>query len=313
MTVMAQDALHQFRNALAARGLCPDAVIADGTLQRCDVDGKRRGNRAGAYLLHLDGLPAGGLENFTDGMGWQNWRAATAHHINPAQQAQHRARMEASRKARAEALASLHRECREQSAHLWQQARELVSGSHPYLQAKGIKPYGARQLGQRLLVPVRGVDSTLHGLQFIGPDGSKKFKTGTDKRGHYCALGGKPADGATLIVCEGWSTGCTLHETTGHAVAVAFDAGNLRPVCEALAGKLPSVVITVAGDTDVSGTGQQAAREAAQAIGACMALPSFEAFTAQHLAACGFTTSKPPSDFNDLHQLQRATCMGRAA
>ena len=310
---MAQDALHQFRNALAARGLCPDAVIADGTLQRCDVDGKRRGNRAGAYLLHLDGLPAGGLENFTDGMGWQNWRAATAHHINPAQQAQHRARMEASRKARAEALASLHRECREQSAHLWQQARELVSGSHPYLQAKGIKPYGVRQLGTRLLVPVRGVGGTLHGLQFIAPDGSKVFKTGTVKAGHYCALGGKPDEGASLIVCEGWATGCSLHEATGHAVAVAFDAGNLRPVCKALAAKLLQVQITVAGDTDASGTGQRAAREAATAVGGRVALPNFAAFTPQQLAACGFTTAKPPSDFNDLHQLQRAGHHGRAA
>ena len=206
-----------------------------------------------------------------------------------------------------------HGECRQQSGKLWQQAREHVDAAHPYLRAKGIRPYGARQKVELLLVPVRGTDGTLHGLQFIGPDGSKKFKTGTHKVGHYCALGDKPGVGANLIVCEGWATGCSLHEAAGLPVAVAFDAGNLRPVAEALAIKFPLARLTVAGDADPSGRGQQAAREAAAAVGGLVALPDFAAFTPEELEACDFTPDKPPTDFNDLHQLQRALAERRAA
>ena len=36
---------------------------------------------------------------------------------------------------------------------------------------------------------------------------------------------GVPA--GALFIVEGYATGATVHEATGHAVAVAFDAGNL--------------------------------------------------------------------------------------
>ena len=58
--------MDQFRAALAARGIVvPHSIIADGSIHRCDTAGKN-GKGDAAYLLHLDSIPAGGLENWRD-------------------------------------------------------------------------------------------------------------------------------------------------------------------------------------------------------------------------------------------------------
>src|SRR5690242_13996371 len=68
------DALHQFGDALRARGIIPPPhIIGDGKIHRCDAAG-RGGKRDATYLLYLDGLPAGGFQNWRDGLGWENWR-----------------------------------------------------------------------------------------------------------------------------------------------------------------------------------------------------------------------------------------------
>ena len=60
------EVIDRFRAALAARDIVPPAqIIADGSIHRCDAVGKN-GKGDAAYLLHLDGIPAGGLENWRD-------------------------------------------------------------------------------------------------------------------------------------------------------------------------------------------------------------------------------------------------------
>lgn len=65
------EVIDRFRAALAARAIvAPAQIIADGNIHRCDAAGKN-GKGDAAYLLHLDGVPAGGLENWRDGRGWE--------------------------------------------------------------------------------------------------------------------------------------------------------------------------------------------------------------------------------------------------
>jgi len=72
---MLSNVIEQFRSALTRRSIIPPAHIqADGQLHRCDAEGKH-GKKDAAYVLHLDGLPAGGFENHCDGQGWENWHA----------------------------------------------------------------------------------------------------------------------------------------------------------------------------------------------------------------------------------------------
>lgn len=184
-------------------------------------------------------------------------------------------------------------ECRKRSAAAWAAAAP-ADPAHPYLKAKGVKPYQARQSGGKLLIPVQDVAGTIHGLQAIDAEGVKRFEPGTAKKGNFCPLG-EPKD-KTLMICEGVATGATIHEATGQAVAVAFDAGNLRPVAEALRAAYPDWKLIVCSDDDHGTEGNPgflAAIRAAEAVGGLLANPDFESIE------CG----PKDTDFNDLARL----------
>ncbi len=76
---------------------------------------------------------------------------------------------------------------------------------------------------------MRDTDGKTWSMQTIAPDGAKRFTPGGRVRGCYYSIG-KPA--GVLVVAEGFATGASIHEATGCAVAVAFNAGNLKAVAE---------------------------------------------------------------------------------
>jgi putative DNA primase/helicase len=157
---------------------------------------------------------------------------------------------------------------------LWSSASAEVNG-HPYLAGKGVKAHGIRRSGERLLIPVADAAGTLHGLQAIGPDGSKRFNAGASVGGHFHLIG-TPA--ARLYLCEGYATGATVHEATGAAVAVAFHAGNLKAVALVLSEAYPGAELVVCADDDrhtAGNPGLTQARAAAAAVGGLLVVPRF--------------------------------------
>lgn len=79
------EVIDRFRAALAARDIVPpERIIADGSIHRCDTAGKN-GKGDAAYLLQLDGIPAGGLENWRDGKDWESWRFDIGRALTPAE------------------------------------------------------------------------------------------------------------------------------------------------------------------------------------------------------------------------------------
>jgi putative DNA primase/helicase len=161
----------------------------------------------------------------------------------------------------------------------WRSARP-ASDNHPYLQRKGVRAHGLRcDAAGNLLVPLRDLAGTLYTLEFIRPDGTKRYLPGGAKRGHFCVMGGPLAANRPILICEGWATGASLHEATGDTVVAAMDAGNLLPVAEALRAAHPTTTITIVGDNDakpgrVTNPGVAAARNAARAIGGWLAIPT---------------------------------------
>ncbi|MBW4057080.1 MAG: DUF3987 domain-containing protein, partial [Proteobacteria bacterium] len=116
---------------------------------------------------------------------------------------------------------------------------------------------------------------------------------GTAKQGNYFPIG-KPKEN-TLLICEGYATGASLHEATGHAVAVAFDAGNLKLVAEALRIKYPALRLIICADNDQWGeanTGVIKGTEAARAVDGWLTIANIR------------DTTDKPTDFNDLHRLE---------
>lgn len=252
-----------------AFGHAPDATPPGRLVRFATSD--RRGDLSGWARLFDDG-EGGAFGCWRQGIS-EVWQARQP--LTDQERREFAERVRLNRERAERELAELRAECRQKSVDLWAKATP-ADADHPYLVSKQIKPHNIRQMGETLLIPVRGSDGALRGLQFIGPDGSKKFKTGTEMTGSFCSIG-KPK-GKTLLVCEGWATGATLHEATGEAVAVAFNAGNLLAVCEALRERFTDWRLIVCADDDHATTGNPGmakATEAAQAVGGLLAVPDF--------------------------------------
>lgn len=281
-----------FLDALSAAGITPKKpldVVADGKVNRFDIEGRTTGKKHGWYVLHSDGADAWGA--FGD---WQtglqsSWTLRQKKDVSPAEWAALQARMEAVRKqaeAEAEAMAA---KAKAKAASLWGKGKP-VAADHPYIQAKGIRPVGAVQLKQMLLIPLHRAGE-LVSLQVIQADGSKTFLPGGRTGGAYTMLGQIEA-GQPVLICEGWATGCTLHQATGFPVAVAFNAGNLLPVAKALRQQHQEETLILCADDDYQTKGNPGltkATEAAKAVNGLLAVPEF-----------GEGRLPKQTDFNDL-------------
>lgn len=281
------NALSNFRDAIRAAGLEPPDVIEPGKLHRFPGVGKRNGNTAGWCKLFDDGL-GGCFGDWSSGFS-ENWQAKRDKPFSAVEReafkrhvAEALAQLDAERKARPAEAAT-------KAAAIWNAAAP-APGDHPYLVRKGIEPHGARLHNGALLIPMRE-GGELHSLQFIGPDGDKRFLTGGRVAGCYFSIGGTQS-AAALCIAEGFATGATIHQATGHPVAAAFNAGNLKAVAQAMRERFPALPLIVCADDDAGTEGNPGlskASEAVRTIGGLLAVPDFG-------------PERPPgaTDFNDM-------------
>jgi putative DNA primase/helicase len=290
----------QFRDAIQSAGLVPPSDIEpDGKLRRFSSNGKKADD-AGWYLLHDDGIPAGSFGDWRTGI-MQTWRADIGRTLTAGEEAAHRAKVEAMRREREAEETRRKSEAKAKAAAIWQEA-EPAPGDHPYLTRKGIKASGAKLHSDALLIPMRA-DGEIHSLQFIGPDGDKRFLTGGRVKGCYFSIG-NPNGAAALCIAEGFATGATIHETTGYPVAVAFNAGNVGVVAKAMRDKFPDLPLILCADDDTlteGNPGLTAATEAARSVGGLLALPDF-----------GIDRPARATDFNDMAALCGADAVQQA-
>lgn len=280
----------QFQSAIAVAGLPPPEVIqGDGELRRYSTNGKR-GDQSGWFVLYVDGdMAAGAFGCWRAGIQ-QTWCSKDVSTLTHSQRSAHQQRMQAIAQQRQADKAQRQQEAGVVADKRWEAAVPAVS-DHPYLARKGIQAHGIKAEGESLLVPLRDVSTAFRSLQSIGPEGDKRFLLDGRIKGCYFAIG-KPK--GLLIVCEGFATGASIHEASGHAVACAMNAGNLLEVAQALHRKYPQLRLMLAADDDWKTDGNPGltkAREVAQAVGALLALPRFDG--QRHDKA---------TDFNDLHQ-----------
>lgn len=283
-------AIETFCEAIAAAGLTPpDTIHDDGAIHRFSTNG-RHGDDSGWYIFHGDGIPAGAFGDWRSGLQ-STWCSKSDITMTATEREAHWQRIMAMKAQREAELAHRHVSAATTAAALWRQGDPATA--HSYLTAKGIQPHGIKTFGDKLLIPMRDTAGTVHSLQTIAPDGGKRFHDGGRVKGCYFGIG-RPTDN-TLIVCEGYATGASIHEATGQAVAVAFNAGNLEPVALALRAKYPALKIIIAADDDhltKGNTGMTHATAAALAVGGLLAVPVFPA-----------DRRDKDTDFNDLHQI----------
>ncbi len=227
-------------NAMQSAGLpCPEILYADGELYRFG-----QSKSCWYILFESDGIRAGAFGCWRLGIS-ENWSSKSLREFSPDERRAYAKQIEAAKRLREAEQANVQAECREWCARAWKECQP-ADPQHPYLVRKKIKPYGIKQLEDALLVPLSSA-GVIHGIQFIKPDGEKRFKVGTAKQGN-CFKIGDLTD--TVVICEGFATGASIHEATGYCVLVAFDAGNLKAVAEMAKAKLSGRDLIIAADND---------------------------------------------------------------
>ena len=90
----------QFRDALQQRGLVLQTASRPTEATPLRRPGARRPAYDGAYIIHPDDVPAGGMQNWADGRGWENWRADIGRPLKAQEDAAHKAKVDAQRRQR---------------------------------------------------------------------------------------------------------------------------------------------------------------------------------------------------------------------
>ena len=280
-----------FKAAMHEAGINPpDIVNADGVIHRFHNTGDRKNSENGWYILHPDFPQAGSFGDWKRDI--KKTFCVPIHQNHTTELIQ-----QADRIGKIQHLMNREQE-RRPSVDLWEGSLQATDNCG-YLLKKRVRSHGLRYHGNAVIVPVSDCDGVVHGVQRIWPDGTKKFTAGAAMRGNFHLIG---QPGGTLLIAEGYATAATLYECTGHAAVVAFYAGNMLPVAQAIRRKYPDTIIIMCADDD-SGTGDNpgltAATAAARTVNGLLAVPVFQDMTTK------------PSDFNDLFCLEGADIVRR--
>lgn len=259
--------------------------------------------------------------------------------LTPEQRAAIKARHDENARRVAAELHRVRDRAARRAQHMWSKC--ATEGESGYLRRKQVGAYGIRFTPQgALVVPMLDATGKIWGLQFIldrdNPKHARRLaQTKRDKEywpkdlgklGHYHLIGGLPV--SLVLIAEGYATAASVYAATGLPVAVAFDAGNLLPVAQALHKRYPRARILICADDDylrtchaiIEGTkcgaftvasagechrcgapldgnpGIILGGAAALAVGGEMLAPLFKDPRA--------TDAKGPTDFNDLQLLE---------
>ncbi|HAU4024246.1 TPA: DUF1738 domain-containing protein [Legionella pneumophila] len=295
----------EFKAALMSLGAIVSGghPIMDGKPHRIATEGDKNGQKAGFYVAHLDGIPAGYIKNNRTGTEL-NWKCK-GYILTDEQKITFKAEALEHQQTRQREL-----EAKQKSTALRLQEKlsmmaEIVEPT-PYMQTKGIEVHSGLYTDEErklTCIPATDCEGTLWTVQYISEDGTKRFAKDSKKEGCFHVLGGleKLSGTPVIVIAEGYATAATIKDATGLPVVVsAFDSGNLKPVAKALHDKYPNTPIIVAADDDKHleltkgiNPGKEKGKEAADSVNGFIILPTF---------APGEQLSNPRqfSDFNDL-------------
>lgn len=256
---MAASNYHDVLAQLQSAGLLVDTLDI-GRLRRCRTkDGGKE--KRGWYLLHEMRLDNGN-DLIVGSFGVWQGQDNNAQKVEIKKQeisreqaealrkrlAEDKRRSEAERKAEGERAAA-------RASAAWKKCD--ATGESEYLLRKGVAGYGVRYTpGGAMVIPLLDPQNNIHGLQIIrgktrraGAPEKEFWPAGLIKKGRFHLIGMLTV-GCVLLLVEGYATGASLHAATGLPVVVAFDAGNLAPVAEALRARYKGIRILVCADDD---------------------------------------------------------------
>jgi phage/plasmid primase-like uncharacterized protein len=280
------DVIDMFRDALAGQGFRPQEIVPDGIIHRFAVG--KKSNLDGYYSLTLTDYGGRGIYG-----NWQvddkehHWTSYSETELSPTQ-------LSETRRQRAIEKKTIQEENKRRfESGVIKAKKHLLSFrkadmDHQYIIKKQIGIFEDIQRdSDDLIIPVYSVEGKIQTYQRIPADGKKKryMAGGTAKGGFYPMQG----DASTVCICEGYATGWSIHQATGHHVICAFNAGGLKTVAKLIRQEYPDADIKICADNDhgkPQNTGIKAGLDAAREVNGVMVCPK---------------TEDNITDFNDLH------------
>ena len=260
----------EFEKFLFDNGLEPDpkkGLVTDGSVGRAYVNDGGKRKLSGWYQLWLDqSVPFGRIGDYRISQDQPTaiWKPENRkrHTISQAEKDEIKKLQEKAEVEKQEK----HNKAAVRAQSLWNAAQDCEK--HPYLEKKNVLSYGLKQTDDDLLIiPLLSKDLDIVGLQYIAPDGTKRFLTGSRKSGSFFILGKeilKSAD--TINYCEGYATAASYYRDYSQPVIVAFDAYNLSAVAENIFDYFSDRRHIFIADNDDSKTGEKEAVKACQLI-----------------------------------------------
>ena len=250
-----------FMEFLRANGLEPVGqfrFIMNGVIQRYRVQNDRPSQTSGAYCIYTDnGWPIGWARDWHDDKNVE-WFYKTDG-LNQEQKdylnsPDFKAKVERVKKKWDAELKIQHDKAAETAKRIIETAPEAPE-NHPYLQKKNVYPYGLKADGDKLIVPLRDIDGNIRSLQWIFPNGDKRFFEGSKTAGVLFSVGldllkYEQYSKSPILVGEGYATMATVHELTGYPCVAAMNCRNLYNIAEALKSKYPKQNIILLADND---------------------------------------------------------------
>ena len=234
-------------------------IIIDGELHRYRTHDDKASQTSGAYCIHIDGLPAGFVQDWRKGIK-EDWHFDTSglaaeqrtyfnsEEFRKKAEQEHREAEAKRKKKQAEAS--------EQARILWDTLKPAPE-DHPYLVAKKVKSYGLRYSpeSKTLAVPMFNTNGVVNSIQWITPDGTKRFQTGVPIEGLFFGIALDSidinTDGMTTInIGEGYATMAKVYELTGIPCVAAFACHKLLEVAKIIKTLYPNAKIIVVADND---------------------------------------------------------------
>ena len=263
---LSNDLYREFIDWLGGLGVEIDqkkGLIVGGEIGRAytTVDGRRKQNAWYQVWFDQD-RPYGHAERYDIGpLG--KWKADGGD--IPKLTAEQREQIERSKEQARLAQEIEQNKAAKRAQTMWE--RSVKCDIHPYLEAKGVPSHGLKQKDNVLIIPVYNINGAVQTLQMINEEGKKKFMPGGKTKGGYFPIGIDLLAEATVInYAEGYATGASYYADHQQPVIVAFNAGNLAPVAEAIFALYPQAKHVFIADSDESRTGEQKAIQAAQVI-----------------------------------------------
>lgn len=295
--------MKDLREFLKENGFAVD-FPCNGTFYRFDRNGTLNGWFIGrTYTIHGTAIQ---VVRFGDWRTGESYKWQTEGEFSPEELAQIAAHVKEAEGAEKAERAKQQLEVAELAEAKWRLCHGRKFAPNPYLKRKGFDGevfFGCGSDGENLLVPCRDIDGKLWGLQKIQPDGGKYFTPGQKIKGcfHVVGLLDDSKEPESVCIAEGVATAASIFLSTGIGTLVAFNAGNLQEVAQAVRGRWQSTKIIICGDDDrwtsrpggaPWNPGREAATKAARACNGEAIFPRF------------LNTDSHPTDYNDLHILE---------